>query len=165
MYAIIADSGRQFRVEPGQILDIDYRDASTTDDTLTFDRVLAVGSDTGLRLGSPTVAGASVTAKVLGVEKGDKIYIQKFRRRKNYDRRTGHRQLYTRVRIDSINGLAKPIRSPPPNAGRGPKRKGPLFFGSSGMILAQVDQLLAFTLLVLNQMVPGLEKNVRALEH
>jgi large subunit ribosomal protein L21 len=104
MYAIIADSGRQFRVEPGQILDIDYRDASTTDDTLTFDRVLAVGSDQGLRLGTPTVAGASVTAKVLGVEKGDKIYIQKFRRRKNYDRRTGHRQLYTRVRIDSING-------------------------------------------------------------
>ena len=103
MYAIIADGGRQYRVEKGQILDIDYRESATDMDDLTFDKVLAVGGEGGLKLGQPTVSGASVVAKVIGVEKGDKVYIQKFRRRKQYDRRTGHRQLYTRVKIESIN--------------------------------------------------------------
>lgn len=102
MYAIISDSGRQFKVVQGQILDIDYRESSVDDENLTFDKVLAVSTDSGLKLGTPTVAGAKVTAKVIGIEKGDKIYIQKFRRRKNYHRRTGHRQLYTRIQIESI---------------------------------------------------------------
>ncbi|MFO0924057.1 MAG: 50S ribosomal protein L21 [Pirellulales bacterium] len=103
MYAIIADGGRQYRVEKGQILDIDYRESATDTDSVTFDKVLAVGGDGSLKLGTPTVAGATVVAKVVGIEKGDKIYIQKFRRRKQYDRRTGHRQLYTRVQIEAIN--------------------------------------------------------------
>jgi large subunit ribosomal protein L21 len=64
--------------------------------------VLAVSSDQGLQLGQPTLEGAKVTAQVLGVEQGEKIYVQKFRRRKNYRRRTGHRQMYTRVRISRI---------------------------------------------------------------
>jgi large subunit ribosomal protein L21 len=104
MYAIIADGGRQYKVAPGQILDIDFRETATDGDTLSFDQVLAVQSDSGLKLGKPTVSGAAVTAKVIGVEKGEKVYIQKFRRRKNFDKRTGHRQLYTRVQIDQING-------------------------------------------------------------
>ena len=104
MYAIITDGGRQYKVEPGQILDIDFRETTTDGDSLTFDRVLAVQSEGGLKLGKPTVAGATVTAKVLGVEKGEKVYIQKFRRRKNFEKRTGHRQLYTRVQIDQITG-------------------------------------------------------------
>lgn len=102
MYAIIADGGRQYRVEEGQILDVDFRESAVDQDNLTFDRVLAVGGESGLKLGTPVVTGATVTAKVIGVQKGDKIYIQKFRRRKNYDRRTGHRQLYTRIKIESI---------------------------------------------------------------
>jgi large subunit ribosomal protein L21 len=102
MYAIISDGGRQYRVEQGQILDIDYRESVTDKDKVTFDKVLAVGGDGSLKLGTPTVSGATVVASVVGVEKGDKIYIQKFRRRKQYDRRTGHRQLYTRVKIESI---------------------------------------------------------------
>jgi len=101
MYAIIADGGRQYKVEEGQMLEIDFREA-TPGDTLTFDRVLAVGSDSGLKLGKPTVEGASVSAKVIGETKGDKIYIQKFRRRKNSKRRTGHRQKYVKVQIGSI---------------------------------------------------------------
>ncbi len=104
MYAIIADGGRQYKVAPGQILDIDFRESSTDGDSVTFDHVLAVQSESGLKLGKPTVAGATVTAKVMGVEKGEKLYIQKFRRRKNFDKRTGHRQLYTRVQIDQISG-------------------------------------------------------------
>lgn len=101
MYAIIADGGRQYKVEEGQMLEIDFREAKAGD-TLTFDRVLAVGSDSGLKLGKPTVEGASVSAKIIGETKGDKIYIQKFRRRKNSKRRTGHRQKYVKVQIGSI---------------------------------------------------------------
>ncbi len=101
MYAIIADSGRQFRVQEGQELNVDYREAAAGDE-LKFENVLAVAGDSGLTIGKPTVAGATVTATVVGVEPGKKVYIQKFRRRKNSRRRTGHRQLYTRVRIDKI---------------------------------------------------------------
>ena len=102
MYAIIADGGRQYRVEEGQELDIDYREAATKGDELEFGRVLAVSGDNGVQVGPGTVEGARVTAEVLGVQQGEKIYVQKFRRRKNYRRRTGHRQLYTRVRISKI---------------------------------------------------------------
>ena len=95
MYAIIADGGRQYKVEEGQMLEIDFREV-TAGDTLTFDRVLAVSSESGFKLGKPTVSGAKVSAKVIGETKGDKIFIQKFRRRKNSKRRTGHGQSYWR---------------------------------------------------------------------
>jgi large subunit ribosomal protein L21 len=101
MYAIIADGGRQYRVEEGQELDIDYRDVSKGD-SLKFDRVLAISGEGGLQLGSPSVANASVTAEVIGIQQGEKLVVQKFRRRKNYRRRTGHRQMHTRVRINKI---------------------------------------------------------------
>jgi len=101
MYAIITDGGRQYRVEEGQEVAVDYRDAAKGSQ-LTFDRVLAVSHGDGLTLGTPTVAGATVQAEVVGVEMGDKIYVRKFRRRKNYRRRTGHRQMYTRVRVSRI---------------------------------------------------------------
>lgn len=104
MYAIIVDGGRQYRVEPGMELDVDYRDIAQGE-SLQFGKVLAVGGDEGLKLGAPTLDGASVTASVLGPKQGDKIYIQKFRRRKTYRKRTGHRQLHTRVRIESISGV------------------------------------------------------------
>ncbi len=103
MYAIFTDGGRQYKVEQGQVLDIDFRDTAETGDLIEFDRVLAVNTDGGLKLGTPTVGGAMVKATVVGLEKGEKIYIQKFRRRKNYDKRTGHRQKYTRVTIDTIS--------------------------------------------------------------
>ena len=102
-YAIISDSGKQFRVEPGQSFFVDYRKVSRGE-TITFDSVLAVSTDDGLRVGKPLVEGATVTAKVLGPEFGDKLVVQKLRRRKNSRRKTGHRQVYTRVQIDSING-------------------------------------------------------------
>jgi large subunit ribosomal protein L21 len=101
MYAIIATDGRQYKVEEGQEIQVDLRDAKEGD-KVTFDRVLLVSDGGSVKLGQPTVAGASVTAEVLRQEMGDKIYIQKIRRRKNFRRRTGHRQMYTRVRIDAI---------------------------------------------------------------
>ncbi len=101
MYAIIADGGRQYKVEEGQELDLDYRDLHKGDE-LKFDRVLAIAKDDGFQLGSPLVASASVTAEVIGVKQGEKLVVQKFRRRKNSRRKTGHRQLHTRVRISKI---------------------------------------------------------------
>jgi len=103
MYAIIVDGGRQYKVEEGQELDVDYRDLPKGEE-LTFDRVLALSGDDGVQLGQPTLDGASVTAEVLGPANGPKLTVQKLRRRKNSRRRTGHRQLYTKVRINKIAG-------------------------------------------------------------
>lgn len=103
MYAIIADGGRQLKVEEGQELVVDYRASSSEGDEIRFDEVLALRSDGGLKIGRPTVEGASVTAEVLGVVPGPKLVVQKFRRRKSMRRRTGHRQWYTRVRVQKIS--------------------------------------------------------------
>lgn len=103
MYAIISDSGKQFKVQEGQELDIDFREAAKGDE-VKFDRILAVSGEAGLKLGSPVVDGASVSAEVLGVHQGEKLVVQKIRRRKNSRRKTGHRQMYTRVRIGKIEG-------------------------------------------------------------
>jgi large subunit ribosomal protein L21 len=101
MYAIIQDGAHQFQVEPGQELDIDYRDLSAGDE-LKFERVLAYRDDDGLKIGRPTIESATVTAKVVSAVRGPKLVVQKFRRRKNERRRTGHRQIFTRVVIDKI---------------------------------------------------------------
>lgn len=101
MYAIIRDGGRQYRVQEGQEVDVDYRDASKGDQ-IKFDQVLAVSASDGLQLGRPIVEGASVIAEVLGARMGKKIVVQKIRRRKNTRTKNGHRQLYTRIRIDKI---------------------------------------------------------------
>jgi large subunit ribosomal protein L21 len=102
MYAIIVDGSHQYRVEEGQQLDIDFRGDVSAGDELTFDRVLAVNSDGEVKLGRPVVEGASVTAKVLGPVQGEKLVVQKFRRRKNFRKKTGHRSIYTRVEISRI---------------------------------------------------------------
>jgi len=104
MYAIIAADGRQYKVHPGDEIQIDLRDGAQEGDQITLDRVLLVSGEAGVKVGKPLVAGAAVAAQVIGQEMGDKIYIQKMRRRKNYRRRTGHRQMYTRVRIGDITG-------------------------------------------------------------
>jgi large subunit ribosomal protein L21 len=101
MYAIISDGGRQYKVEEGQILDIDLREASVGDQ-LTFDRVLAFRDDEGLKIGRPTLKSAGVTAEIVAVAQGPKLVVQKFRRRKNSRRKTGHRQLFTQVKINKI---------------------------------------------------------------
>ena len=103
MYAIIADGGRQYKVEEGQELSIDFRD-TPAGEQLTFDKVLAVSDGSGdLKLGAPALDGASVEAEVLGAEKGQKLVVQKLRKRKNSRRKTGHRSVYTRVKIAKIS--------------------------------------------------------------
>jgi len=101
MYAIIQDGAHQFQVEPGQELDIDYRELSAGAE-VTFDRVLAYRDDDGRKSGRPTLESAKVTAKVVSTTQGPKLVVQKFRRRKNERRRTGHRQMFTRVVIEQI---------------------------------------------------------------
>jgi large subunit ribosomal protein L21 len=103
MYAIIRDGNRQYRVEEGQELVVSYRDAKPGE-TLSFDKVLAVGGAGDAKLGAPTVAGASVAAEVIGPAKGEKLVIQKMRRRKNFRKKTGDRHVFTRVRIGKITG-------------------------------------------------------------
>ncbi|MEM9353149.1 MAG: 50S ribosomal protein L21 [Planctomycetota bacterium] len=104
MYAIVADGGRQFKVEEGQELLLDYRDAAAGDE-VTFDRVLAVSNGEGeVTLGTPAIDGATVTAEVMGTRQGEKLVVQKIRRRKNSRRKTGHRSIYTRVKIGKISG-------------------------------------------------------------
>jgi len=107
MYAIIEDGGRQIRIEEGQEIEVDYRDASRGD-VLTLDRVLAYRDHEGFRVGQPTLPSATVTATVLGPTQGAKITVQKLRRRKTYRRRAGHRQLYTRVKINKIDVRCQP---------------------------------------------------------
>ena len=102
MYAIIAADGKQYKVQQGDEIQVDLRTDVKEGDTIKFDQVLLVSDGTSPKVGKPTVAGASVAAEVLGQEQGDKIYIQKMRRRKNYRRRTGHRQKYTQVKISKI---------------------------------------------------------------
>ena len=107
-YAIVVDGGRQYRVMAGQELEIDFRhqdDGSPlpAGSEVVFDEVLAVSKSGTLTLGKPKVKGASVKAEVVGLVQGEKIYVQKFKRRKNYRRRTGHRSLATKVRIASIS--------------------------------------------------------------
>jgi large subunit ribosomal protein L21 len=101
MYAIVEDGGQQYHVEEGQELDLDFRDLPPGDE-LRLDRVLAVRDDAGLKLGRPLLEGAAVTAEVIGPVQGPKLVVQKMRRRKNYRRKTGHRQMFTRVKISKI---------------------------------------------------------------
>ena len=102
MYAVIAHDGRQYKVSEGQELEIDFTD-QPKGETVTFEKVLAYGDGTDTRIGRPTVEGASVTAEVLGIAQGPKFDVQKFRRRKNSKRKTGHRQMYTRIRVSKID--------------------------------------------------------------
>ena len=100
-YAVVVDGGRQYRVMEGMELEIDFRHLPAGGEVV-FDDVLAVSKAGKLTIGKPKVKGATVKAEVLGLVQGEKIYVQKFKRRKNYRRRTGHRALSTKIRVSSI---------------------------------------------------------------
>ncbi len=102
MYAIITDGGRQYKVREGQEIDLDYRNLSKGAE-LKLEQVVAYSDGTKLQWGKPHLAGATVTAEVIGLVQGPKLVIQWFRRRKNSKRRNGHRQLYTKVKINKIS--------------------------------------------------------------
>ena len=101
MYAIIADSGRQYRVEKDLQFCVDFREVEPGQ-SIVFDQVLAISNEGSFQLGKPTVAGATVMAEVIGDIQGEKLIVQKFRRRKNSRRKNGHRQKYTKVVVKEI---------------------------------------------------------------
>lgn len=114
MYAIIEDSGSQMKVSPGDIFEIDLKDGVKPDDAIVFDRVLLVGSadtetetnaeaPTNASIGTPYVEGATVSAKVLEETKGVKLDVIKYKRRKGFRKKIGHRQKYLTVQITAIN--------------------------------------------------------------
>ncbi len=101
MYAIFRALGKQFRAEKGQVLRLPrMQEAPGT--TVTFDEVLLTSDGQTVQTGAPTVKGAKVVAEVLGEAKGEKLYVFKFKRRKGYRRKTGHRQKFTDVRVTDL---------------------------------------------------------------
>ena len=101
MYAIIETGGKQVKVEAGQEIYIEKL-AGDVDETITFDKVLFVGGD-DVKVGAPYVEGATITGKIAKHGRGKKIVVFKYKRRKNYRKKQGHRQPYTKVVIDGIN--------------------------------------------------------------
>ncbi|MFN8280178.1 MAG: 50S ribosomal protein L21 [Saprospiraceae bacterium] len=101
MLAIVNIQGQQFKVSAGQKIYVHQLPASEGD-KLTFDEVLLL-DDGSVRIGSPSIEGASVSATVLNHQKGDKVIVYKKKRRKGLEKKNGHRQSFTRISIDSIN--------------------------------------------------------------
>ncbi len=102
VYAIIETGGKQYRVQPGDTLDIELLELAEGQDEVEFDRVLLVGDGENLHVGAPLVNGAKVTAKSKGELRGPKLIICKYKRRKGYHLKKGHRQDFLRVQIDQI---------------------------------------------------------------
>jgi large subunit ribosomal protein L21 len=103
MYAVIKTGGKQYKVAPGQKLKVEQIPADVGANVI-LDQVLMVGEGESVRLGQPTVAGATVTATVVAHGRGEKVKIFKMRRRKHYQKHQGHRQNYTELKIDAIVG-------------------------------------------------------------
>jgi large subunit ribosomal protein L21 len=103
MFAVFEDGSRQFRVQTGDVLAVDYRNDVLDGQTITFDKVLLANGGGPSVVGQPVISGATVTAEVVTAQlKGLKLEIQKLRRRHASRRHTGHRQKYTRVKITGI---------------------------------------------------------------
>ena len=103
MYAVIKTGGKQYRVQPGDLLVVEKLDGEPGAN-VAFGDVLLLGDGEAVTVGEPTVKGASVAATLIETRKGEKVKIFKMRRRKHYQKNQGHRQNYTEVRIDDIQG-------------------------------------------------------------
>ena len=121
MYAVFEDGSRQYRVSEGDLVQLDYREAEVGTQ-LELNRVLLYAGGDDTHIGQPLVEGARVLAEVVG-HPSTKLYIQHFRRRKNYRRLKGHRQPYTAVRIRSI--LLPGMKPPAPAAQEAPPAQEP----------------------------------------
>lgn len=101
MYAVVATGGKQYKVAEGDVLRIE-KIAGNVGDTVTFDRVLMLSDGDRLSIGKPVLENAAVRAKIVEQDRAKKILVFKYKRRKRYRRKQGHRQYYTAVKIDSI---------------------------------------------------------------
>jgi len=101
MYAIIATGGKQYKVAEGDVIKVEKLGAAAGE-TVVFDQVLVVGGDE-IKVGSPVVEGASVSASVVKEGKAKKVIVYKYKRKTGYHKKNGHRQQYTQVKIEKIN--------------------------------------------------------------
>lgn len=101
MYAIIETGGKQYKVQTGDVVYVEKLPGEA-DSAVVFDKVIAVGTDDGIRVGSPYVEGATVEAKLVKTGKGKKITVMTYKPKKNEKRKLGHRQPYTKVEIGEI---------------------------------------------------------------
>lgn len=117
MFAVIETGGKQYRVEPGDVIDVEIVPVSgKKTQKVKFDRILLVGDDKGVKVGAPVVTGAEVTGVLMSEVRGPKIRVFKMKRRKGYRRTRGHRQDLLRVKIDNIkagrSSAAKAVKEP-----------------------------------------------------
>ncbi|MBD3181267.1 50S ribosomal protein L21 [Candidatus Poribacteria bacterium] len=106
MYAIIETGGKQYKVSPGDTVDIEKIEIPEDDDEVRLDNVLMIVDDDAVEVGKPVIEDAAVVAHLVDQVKGEKIVIFKSKKRKGYRRKTGHRQKYTRLHIDEIRRQA-----------------------------------------------------------
>ena len=102
MYAIIETGGKQYKVEAGDVIFVEKLGVEEESE-YTFDKVIAVGTDDGIKVGAPYVDGASVAAKIVKNGKAKKVTVMTYKPKKNEKRKLGHRQPYTKVEISAIN--------------------------------------------------------------
>lgn len=103
MYAVIQTGGKQYKVTEGEILKVEKLDGEAGD-KLTLDQVLMLKDDNGIKIGMPTVKDALVTVEVIEQGRSKKITVYKYKKRKNYRRKQGHRQAYTKIKVEKIEG-------------------------------------------------------------
>ena len=101
MYAIIATGGKQYKVSEGDVIRVEKLDAKAGE-SFTFDQVLIV-NDGEMKIGNPTVSGATVEASVVSEGRGKKVIVYRYKRKTGYHKKNGHRQAYTKVKIEKIN--------------------------------------------------------------
>ncbi len=101
MYAIVATGGKQYKVSPGTVLDVE-RLKGAAGDQMALESVMAVGGEQGFKVGRPLLSEVSVTAEIVRQLKGPKVISFKFKRRKGYHRKVGHRQFLTRLKVSEI---------------------------------------------------------------
>jgi len=101
MFAVVTIAGQQIKVSQGDEIFVHQLEGNEGD-SVSFSDVLLVSGDSGTTVGTPTVSGASINATILGHQKGDKVFVFKKKRRKGYQKRNGHRQCFTKIKIDSL---------------------------------------------------------------
>ena len=115
MYAVIKTGGKQYRVEPGNVLKVESIEAGIGE-SITFEEVLMIADGDDITIGTPTVASAKVVAEVIAHGRAKKVEIIKFKRRKHHQKRTGHRQNFTQIQIQNINGKGTVAKKAKPKA-------------------------------------------------
>ena len=123
MYAVIETGGKQYRVQEGDVITIEKLNVEAGD-KVNFDKVLVLADDKDLKVGTPYVAGAAVTGEVVENGKAKKVIVFKYKSKKDYRKKQGHRQPYTMVKIDSLGGSAAAPKAAAAKA-EAPKEKAP----------------------------------------